>query len=268
MDETGKRLLSARLDDLYAESDRGYVTFSTFLDPSEVFFAKDYIRRIGAQERAFFFGGYNNSERCCVFFLPEYFETFTEDKSQFNELFPMLQGEISAAIRMIKISGSGYRNLSHRDYMGAILNLGIDRSALGDICVLDEKSAVLFAAPAVADLIVTSCERIGSDKVKIEELPVSDDFCFERKTKDISDTIASDRVDCVVASLSSSSREKAKSIILSGLVECNYSICERTDLRLKNNDIVSIRGIGKFVISDITEETKKGRIRLSAKKYI
>lgn len=268
MDEASKKLLSARLSDLFSESERGYVTFSSFLDPGEVFFARDLVKRIGAQSRAFFFGGYENSERCCVFFLPEYFEAIIPDISYTATVKEQIADDIKCAIRMIKISGSGYKSLSHRDYLGAILNLGIERSSIGDICVLNDSSCIIFASPAVADLILSGCERIGADKIKTEEMPLSYNFSFERKTKEIKDTVASDRIDCIVSSLASESREKAKSLILSGLVECNYSPCEKTDLRIKNNDTISIRGIGKFIISDITEETKKGRLRLSAKKYI
>lgn len=266
MDEQRRKHLSARISDLLNESDRGYITHSAFLDPAEVFFAKGYVKQIGAKKRSFFYGGYENAERKCLFLLPEYYEELIGDTNE--GATAIIGDELAEAVKAIKIKGSGYRSLSHRDFLGAILNMGIERSAVGDLCLTEENTCVLFACSAVADLIVTGCERIGSDKVRIEEIPLSAGFDHERKTKAINDTVASDRLDCVVSALAGESREKAKSMILSGLVECNYSFAERTDFRVGCGDTVTVRGVGKFIIDDITEETKKGRLRLAARKFI
>lgn len=267
MDNSAKNLLSARIYDLWSETERGYVTNTSFLDPGEIYFAKEYVNKIGAYSRSFFFGGYKEAERKCLFFLPEYYEAVISDVSD-TEAVTATVGEINETVKALKISGSSYKSLTHRDYLGAILNMGIDRSAVGDICILGDYECILFALPSVAELIKSNCERIGSDKVKIEEISIQSNFEYERKTKAITDTVASDRLDCVVGALVNESREKAKMLILSGLVECNYSVCSRTDMRIKNGDTISIRGSGKFVIDNITEETKKGRLRLSARKYI
>ncbi|MBR3967433.1 MAG: hypothetical protein IKJ91_10220 [Clostridia bacterium] len=268
MDEKKIKQLSARLSDLFSESQRGYITFSSFLDPAEIFFSKALINQIGAKGLCFLYGGYKDAERKCAFFLPEFYSDIIEDIDDFENVFSVLEGELSEAVKAVKIKGSGYRKLSHRDFLGALLNMGIERSAIGDLCITEDNTCVLFANASVASLVLTGCERIGSDKVKTEEIPLSGNFSFERKTKPISDTVASDRLDCVVSALSSESREKAKTLILSGLVECNYSVSERTDLRVLEGDTVTIRGTGKFIIDSITEETKKGRIRLAARKYI
>ena len=268
MDDKKIKQLTARLGDLFSESQRGYITFSSFLDPAEVFWVKNNIIHLGAKELCFLFGGYENAERKCAFFLPEFYSDMIEDIDDFAQVFPILESELAEAIKVLKIKGSGYRDLSHRDFLGALLNMGIERSAIGDLCITDDNTCVLFANTSVASLILTGCERIGSDKVKIDELPLSGSFSFERSTKQISDTVASDRLDCVVGALVSESREKAKSLILSGFVECNYSVSFRTDLRISEGDTVTIRGAGKFIIDSITEETKKGRIRLAARKYI
>ena len=266
MDENAKKLLSARISDLAEEAERGYVTNTVFLDPSEVYFAEKYLRQIGVTERCVFYGGYNDAERKCLFFLPEYYESMLSAENRgYNEA---LVPEIRETVTAVSIKGSGYKTLSHRDYLGALLNMGIERSAIGDICVTGEHEAVVFALPRVAELILSLCERIGADKVKVSKLDINADFTYERKTKSISDTVASDRADCVIAALAGESREKAKAIINSGLVERNYSQCTKSDERISNGDVISIRGTGKFVICDITEETKKGRIRLSAKKFI
>ncbi len=268
MDDKRIKQLSARLGDLFFESRRGYITFSSFLDPSEVFFTKSYITHLGAKGLCFLYGGYKDAERKCAFFLPEFYSDLIDDIEDFDGTTSILESELAEAIKALRIKGSGYRTLSHRDFLGAILNLGIERSAIGDLCITDDNTCVIFATASVTALILNGCERIGSDKVKIEEIPLSKSFNFEKKTKQISDTVASDRLDCVVSALASESRERSKQLILSGFVECNYSPCERTDLRISEGDTITIRGTGKFIIVSITEETKKGRIKLAAKKYI
>ena len=268
MDDKKIKQLTARLGDLFSESQRGYITFSSFLDPAEVFWVKNNVTHLGAKGLCFLYGGYKNAERKCAFFLPEFYSDLIESIDEFESVVSLLEGELSESIKMLKIKGSGYRNLSHRDFLGALLNMGIERSAIGDLCITDDNTCVLFATASVAALILDGCERIGSDKVKIEEIPLLGGFSFERKTKQISDTVASDRLDCVVSALGSASREKAKNLILSGLVECNYSVSDRTDLRISEGDTITIRGTGKFIIDSITEETKKGRIKLAARKYI
>lgn len=268
MDEQRRKQLSSRLSDLMGESERGYITYSFFLDPAELSFARSYISGAGLRERTFFFGGYENAERKCVFFLPEYYADMIDDISDYNVVFSTLCTELSDAVKMIRIEGSGYRKLSHRDFLGAVLNLGIARDAIGDLCLPEDNTCVLFSSPSVAELIKSGCERIGSDKVKIKEMPLSDGFSYERKTKSVSDTIASDRLDCVVSSLSGESREKSKSLILSGFVELNYEQVTKTDIRVSEGDTVVVRGVGKFIIDGIHEETKKGRIRLAARKFI
>ncbi len=268
MDDKKIKQLSARLGDLFSESQRGYITFSSFLDPAEVFWVKNHITGICPKELCFLYGGYKSAERKCAFFLPDFYLDLVEDCEDFDGVFPILEGELAEAIKVLRIKGSGYRNLSHRDFLGALLNMGIERSAIGDLCITDDNTCVLFATASVAALILDGCERIGSDKVKIEEMPLSGSFAFERKTKQISDTVASDRLDCVVSALASESREKAKNLILSGFVECNYSVSDKSDLRVSEGDTITIRGTGKFIIDSITEETKKGRIRLAARKYV
>ncbi len=268
MDEQKRKLLSARLSDLFSESDRGYITQSQFLDGAELLFAKGYVEHIGAKKRCIFFGGYENAERKCAFFLPEYYEAIISDTSDLSSFFDVIEEELSEAVKLLIISGSGYKKLSHRDFLGAIMNMGIDRSAVGDLCVTEENTCAVFSLPTVSELILSGLERIGADKVSITPKKLSKSFDYERKTKEINDTVASDRLDCVVSSLVRKSREKAKALILSGLVEYNYTQCEKTDLRVESGSLVTVRGAGKFFVENISEETKKGRLKLSAKKFI
>lgn len=263
MAEFDCEILSARLSDLSLEAERGYVTHTSFLTPAEVLFAKK--QRLN---NTFFFGGYNGAEREIAFFLPEYLYALTDGFSDTEKVKELISDTLSDTIKTVCITGSGYKKLAHRDYLGALLNLGTERSAFGDVCVTEDSSAVVFATPHVASLVESSLERVGSDKVKVEIKDSEFTFSFERKLSSLFDTVASDRFDCVIASLCRKSRGDAKELILGGLAELNYSVCQKTDAAVSAGDIISVRGFGKFIIKNISIETKKGRLRLEAGKYI
>jgi len=170
-------------------------------------------------------------------------------------------------ITVIKISGSGFSVLDHRDYMGAILNLGIEREVIGDIVVFDGY-ALVFVLSRMADFLCENLTRIGKDKVVCEITLLPPDFSAERKFETVEDTIASNRLDCVVAALINVSREKASTLIRSLAVSHNYTEVEELSANVREGDVVSVRGYGKFKIESISDLTRKGRIKLIAKKYV
>ena len=90
----------------------------------------------------------------------------------------------------------------------------------------------------------------------------------KRKFLHVSDTVASARLDGVISSLISVSRERAKEIVLDGAVEVDYEECLRPDKLLTSPCIVTVRGFGKFRINSLVDKTKKGRTRLDADKYV
>lgn len=260
--------LKARILDLAKIADKGSVVRSSFFSAGEVFSAEQIIRKEGLCGRTFLYGGYKDAERKCLFLFPDYFCNIIEDMSDYDSVLLSAEEELTSSVVALRINGSGYRKLSHRDYLGAILNMGIERDAIGDICPIDDCSAVIFATPAVSQLLLTSCNTVGADRVKISSYTPDSSFTYEKKTKLITDTVASDRLDCVVSALINESRDRTRRIILEGLVECNYQKCDKTDFRIKDGDIISARGYGKFEIDNITDLTKKNRLRLIAKKYI
>lgn len=261
------KLFLAKLDDLERKADGGAVRHSSFLTPSEQYRAQSYFSSKGKKDRICFFGGYKNAQRKQIFLLPEYI-TLAVDGGDENMLFDMLAEDFSYALAALKIVGSGFRTLTHRDYLGSILSLGIERETLGDICVIDEHSALVFCTKDIESHILLSLNAIGNDRVKVERTEVDINMPSTQKYQAFTDTVASERLDCVVASIFNLSRGKAQNLITGGAVEHNYEIAQKTDTAVKENDIISARGYGKYIIRDISQPTKKGRIRLFADKYI
>lgn len=248
------KLLCSRIEDMLHRAERGEATCSPFLNETQRAETAEYLRGRTGELMTAFFGGYEDSERTRLFIYPEYYD--------FEEL--------CGCIRAVEIKGSGYVELRHSSFLGALTSLGIDRSKMGDI-VIKDNSAILFADEKIAEFLLSDpspLSRVGRDTVKIREFEVTADFGKNREYKDIFDTVASPRLDSVVASLASLSRERAKQLILSGQVMVNHIPRDKTDITVNEGDVVTVRSYGKFRIGALSDRTKKDRYKLLAKKYI
>ena len=192
-----QKLFYARLDDLEKRANGGVVCHSSFMTPSEGYKAEKYFEAKGNKDRICFFGGYFAAQRKQIFLLPEYISFSADD----NSVFDMIGSDLDEAIAALKISGSGFRKLTHRDYLGSILSLGIEREKLGDICVTDDNSAIVFCSCEVVDFLLFELSSIGNDKVKVEKIKIDKNMESMQKYQSFSDTVASERLECVVASL-------------------------------------------------------------------
>ncbi len=259
-------MLAARVADLYRRAERYEVAVGPFLTPKEQY---DICHRIGLPHSdavAVFFGGYDGCERSRLLVLPEYFAC--EEREYSTAYLRENVAEAASCVSVLRIGGSGYKSLTHRDYLGSLLALGIERDKLGDIVVLDEHHALIFCDSGLSGFLLNELGRIGNDAVKVEVVELPADFKAERRFAPISDTIASVRLDCIVSSLIKTSREKAQDAVRAGLVELNYEIETRNDYRPAAGDVISVRGHGKYRLRDMSEQTKKGRCRLLADQYI
>lgn len=259
-------LFEAKVIELAERAERYESGYSAFFTPKEQIIAKRILAQRKCDCVCFFFGGYDGSERNRLFALPDYLSVAEEiDFSSIKENYGEL---VAQAVAAVKINGSGYKKLTHRDYLGSLLGLGIERSVVGDIVVLDDFSAVVFCDPKIAEFILLELKKIGSDTVKTREFDVPEGFSNAPKLQPISDTVASARFDCVVSALTGLSREKAQSVIRIGEAELDYFTEDRADRTVGEGSIISVRGYGKFVVVGLSEHTKKGRLRLQANKYI
>ena len=264
--DDAQRLLYARIDDWLRQSERGGLVCGNFLTPAEIAIAKIILQTRRVQDRAFFFGGYSGAERRRIIFIPAFLADFDGDAEEKARIY--CADELSSCVCSIIIKGSGFRRLSHRDYLGSMLSLGIERSSIGDIAIIDDSEAIVFCTDKIRDYLLVSLERIASDKVSVNEYILPDGFSIEKKTVPISDTVASKRLDCIVGALTNLSREKSQNLINSGMCEVDYLPELRVDRQIDEGAVISVRGYGKFFIKAFDGETKRGRIRLSAAKYV
>lgn len=156
-------------------------------------------------------------------------------------------------------------DLSHRDFLGALMNLGIDRSTLGDIKV-GHREAYLFCQDSIADFICDNLEQIRHTYVKCS---VTEEFesIPREEPETISIQVQSLRVDAVLSKVYNMSREKSLDLFRAGKVYVNGRLCENNSRLLKAGETVNARGFGKFTLTGEPRETRKGRLAVDAAVY-
>lgn len=265
--------VAARVNDAIAKSRRGEIGVLPFLTPRERREAEKCLNTLGCADAAWFYGGYPDAERVRLFVWPEYLLDMAEadpnDQKETDGYWNLLSdGAVSEAVTAIRISGSGFRVLSHRDYLGSILGLGVERDALGDVAVQNEHEAVVFCTRQMACFLCDTLTKVANDAVRCRTYTPDAAFTDGRHYQPIADTVASARLDCVVAALINRSREEAQGMIRTGLVEVDFEPTDRTDYPANPPQTISVRGYGRYVLRAFEGETRKGRLRMRADKLV
>ena len=230
---------------------------SHFLSPREARLAQSFAERAGGEVVCVSEGGYADAERVKLFVLPQYL-------NEPEYLAPMIEEKMC----LLRLRGGGFCTLTHRDYLGALLALGIERHVLGGLIVTDERSAFLFCDADIAAFICAELTKVGKDGIRIDRLPWGTPIEIPERYKSVSDTVASPRFDCIAAALCGLSREKAQMLIRAGECTVDYESCDRCDKTIEPPCVISLRGYGKYRVDEIGAPTKKGRLRMYARKYI
>ena len=230
---------------------REIVTFSEFLNLNELNILHTTPKNMLLSQYKTY-GGYGLSERQMAAFLP--------DALYYDYQYPIQIIEISPVNRKFA------EELSHRDYLGAVMNLGIERCKLGDILIEDGK-AILFAKEELAGYIMEHLTRIRHTTVRTSILPAFEDS-YEPRYEELKGTVASVRLDTVLSLAYPLSRSKITGLIEGARVFVNGKLVTSNGYRLKEGDILSVRKMGRIGYNGILSETKKGRYMVSIRKYI
>ena len=244
--------LIRRVQDLAGRCERqGCVTNTSFLTPAECFTLRQLNLALG-EVKMVLSGGKAGCERQVAFFLPYYMEE--ED---------LAVEDVIKAVRIRAFFGAP----GHRDYLGAILGLGIERNRIGDILLYDDGAAV-FCLAGVAPALLTDLEKVGRTGVKTEEIPLSAVPDVPKAVKTMHFTVKSLRLDAVTGDLFGLSRTSAAEMIRLGLVSLNYSVCEKPDAPIREGDVLSIRGKGKGAVTQIGGRSRKDRLFIEAELWL
>lgn len=243
--------LFARLRDLHGRARKtGEAACSGFLTPAEQAWAAADCRAAGL-DGLVLWGGQEDSERRMACFFPDWMDSEGYD-------FPEVRG-----IRITVRFGAP----SHRDVMGSILGLGIERRAIGDIMVEGEEAWLTALAP-VAPFIVQNLEKVGRCGAKAALVPWRDIPRQRKQTRPVRFTVQTMRLDAVVSGLFNQSRTAAAAAIQGGRVSLNHLECQRPDARVGEGDVVTLRGEGKGRVLSCGGTTRKGRVSVEGERYI
>ncbi|MEG0753521.1 MAG: YlmH/Sll1252 family protein [Angelakisella sp.] len=239
-------LLLARVEDLAAQCQRSQKpVFLGFLDTAQQTLVRNKLKYTGLDFS--FWGGYDDAERVFVGIFPS--------AKNNNEVFP---------IRCLEFIWR-QESLSHRDFLGSFISLRLRREVIGDICA-EAGRCITFCTDHAAELILSEIVKIGRVGVSVTEIPQGT-AAPEKNFLPVFGTVASLRLDCIVAFLGNLSRSNASKLISSGLVALNGIAVNSCDKTITQDDKISIRGIGKFIFDGQDGVSRKDKLRLKFRKY-
>ena len=247
-----ERVLLSRVLDKYEQCrQRSQPTNTAFLSPAEARSALDLLHAAAIHEGFALLGGYEGAERRMLFFLPDWQE----------------EADTSDAIAFLRASWHESEHPTHRDLLGSLMALGIERETLGDILV-SEGSADLAVSAGIAPYLLDSWSSAGRTALHLTRIEGGALRVPEQKVREIRDTVATLRLDAVAAAGFSMSRGKAAELIAAGRVQKNYREAAKGDAPVAQGDVISARGLGKFEVAEVGGLSKKGRTGILLRRYL
>ena len=248
-----ERLLLARiLDRAQQAQSRNIPAYTDFLSPQQQMLARDLLSLAGIREDGFLFlGGYEGAERKVILFLPDWMdETMAE-----------------SPIRCLRAAFRAEEGLSHRDFLGSLMGMGIVREKLGDILVKPD-GAQAVVVRELGDYLMAHYGKAGrvSLDVKVSPISVIDTAISRRET--VKFTVSSPRLDNVVSGVFHVSRKDAQEAVSRGMVFVNETEATKPDMQLKGGEKLVLRGKGKAIYQGVDGTSKKGKYYVTLEKFI
>jgi len=228
--------------------EKGLIRFTKFLDPAEAITAEALAKSFGASFASY--GGFPSAERRIGCFFPR-------GEAIYAAEYPL--------VCLHSRYASKFCAVTHRDLLGAFMSLGLTRSCIGDIIIVDA-DIYLFVHAQTADFIAQSLTSAGKTPLDfhvqndIPEMPEPAGSCF-------SSVVTSLRLDGVLAAAYKLSRSESAELIRSGVVKVNHQICDRVDFSVKEDMLFSLKGKGRVRLVSIDGLTRKQRIGITFFRY-
>lgn len=259
-------LIIKRFQDLASTAQkRGCVVYSDFLNLNEQSIFHQTVNKF-SWIRGETFGGYLDAERCIAAFIPEAPLWDISDRDDCSTLSP---SGIVYPIHCVHIrprSPKFAEAFSHRDVLGALMHLGIDRATTGDIAVTD-REAWLFCSSRFSELICQELTQVRHTQITCS-ISRMDHFSYTPSTQTVKGSIASVRLDALIALAFGESRSSLLSLIEHGSVFVNGKVITTNACVLREGDLVSVHGKGRFRYKGTAGQSKKGRVYVEVEKYV
>ena len=197
-------------------------------------------------------GGYSEAERKAIIIYPSYLDLY----------------DIENYISAIRIEGKfKFNELSHRDYLGALMALGIKREKIGDI-IVSEKQGIIVLHKEILDYVLFNFKEIGKEKIEATEISLKDVIKGKTEYKEISTTVASLRLDGIISSAFNISRSNSLNYINNNRVKVNYQPVDQPSYLIKERDLISVRGLGRVEFYMIKGTSKRDRVKIILRKIL
>lgn len=194
-------------------------------------------------------GGYNDAERKVIFIYPYYME----------------YEDIKNPLEIVQIEGNfKFKEISHRDYLGAILNLGIVREKIA-YTIIHYNLAKIIMYYYISYFFSLNLNKVSRNKVIVNKISRDDIIPNSPNYKEVSFTVSSQRLDCIISGLYNISRQDSLKYINGERVHVNYEKITSPSKEIEDNSLISVRGKGRSIIVNVGDITKKGRIKVQAK---
>lgn len=239
-------LLAQALDKLETCRTRGYLTSTKFLDLRARSLVAEAARLADGMDMTAFAGGHPEAERAVAVFFPDY---LTAEAAASPDCAP---------IALLRARKHPADTLTHRDYLGALMGLGLERSCIGDIYV-HEEGADLVVLREVADFVRADFGKAGRKRLTIEEIAPDALRAAQDEGVEREGSVASPRLDSFVALAFGLPRGEAQELIARGQVFLNFLECAKAEKELREGDRVTVRGLGRARLEAFLGTSRKGR---------
>ena len=257
--EEDKLLVSKMIDKIEFTSKRNSVEHMDFLDMRQRQLLEKVLKEIKYVDYIAF-GGYKMAERTTIITYPEKLEEiFIGNRFDYNSVFGVIRIVLPNELKGM---------YAHRNYLSGIIKIGIKREKVGDIITRFDGADIVVLKDAEKYVLdglkeLTRFSKAEFTTVKLSELQVE-----EPKKEKISIIIPSMRIDSIVSETVRTSRAKATEIIKEEKVFINHELIVKGSKEVKINDLITVRGRGRFKIGKILNSTKKGNLVIEVEKFV
>lgn len=252
-----KMCLSQVLDKIESSANRNKIEYTDFLDMYQTALVETFLRKNNFKNYKLY-GGYDEAERKILIVYPEKYNEEMLAKN-YNKMIGILR---------IQLPEEEQGKLVHRNYLGGIVKLGLKREKVGDILVANDGADIIAKQDFIEILKNELPSLTRFENSTFEEKVLNELRKKEVKIEEIKIIVPSLRLDNIVSDLAKTSRNKASQILASERVFVNGQNATKPSKQIKQNDIITIRGKGRFVIKDFVGTTRSGRTVVLVEKYV
>lgn len=260
--EEDKFLVGKLLDKVQFTNQKNQIQVTDFLDGYEQKIAQKVLNQVG-YKTAIFYGGYEEAERKMVLLFPEKLYSLLKEPINENR---MIQDKIEVV--SITLPNDLKGQYHHRDYLSAVIKLGMKREKIGDILVREDGADVIVQNEVTSYLLLNLPELTRFQKAEIIQKAISKLIIVPNKKEEITILVPQLRLDAVISEILHLSRTKANELLEQERVIVNYETKTKSSTMLTTGDLLTIRGKGKFQIGETLNQTAKGKLRVIVEKFV